>query len=343
MSEALNSQWADLFVAANAFRELGPWAWMNDSQVFGVAEPTKGEIAWCAVLGMKGEVFGLAAYLGTSGLNVYRGIQAGKFGPDDDEILFGFPCLLASFEDRQGLEAGDLALIRSLGLTFRGRNSWPQFKSHQRGWYPWRLEGSEVAFLTDVLRQASMVCSRLRFEPDLLTQPHAQELLVRVIAENGDWVDRWMKPVPLPSVASPEPTIDEHEVAELKALISRREGILEADLFYVPTPTRENKNERPYYPVAMVWADQRSGLVLAMELLSQANDPDLKAQALTARLLALVKEHAWIPQAIHVSRPALATALSGAAGILGCELLVSKHLPAMEELKESLFSRFAGR
>lgn len=343
MSEALNSQWADLLVAAGSFRELGPWAWTNDSQVFGVKEPNREEIAWCAVLGMRGEVFGLAAYLGTPGLSIHGGIQTGKIGADSEEIRFGFPCLLASFEDRQGLEASDIALIRSLGLSFRGRNSWPQFRSHRRGWYPWRLEGSEVALLTDVLRQAYVACSRLRSEPDLLMPPHAQELLVRVIAENGEWVDQWMKPVLLPPVALPEPTIDEHEVAGLKALISRREGIWEGNLFYVPTPTREKRNERPYYPVAMVWADQRSGLILAMELLPQADDPDLRAQALTGRLLALVKEHHRIPRAIHVSRPALAAALSGAAGIIGCELLVSKHLPAIEELKKSLFSRFTGR
>ena len=198
MSDALNSQWTDLFAAASAFRELGPWSWMTDSQVFGVKEPTKGEIAWCAVLGLKGEVFGLAAYLGTAGLSIYRGTQTGKFGADSDEIRFGFPCLLASFEDRQGLEASDIALIRSLGLSFRGRNSWPQFRSHRRGWYPWRLDGSEVAFLAAVLRQALVVCSRLRSEPDLLTPSHPQELLLRVIAENGVWGDRWMKPVPSP-------------------------------------------------------------------------------------------------------------------------------------------------
>ena len=111
----------------------------------------------------------------------------------------------------------------------------------------------------------------------------------------------------------------------------------------MPTPTRESKDERPYYPVAMVWADHSSGLILAMELLPQADDPDLKAQVLTGRLIGLLKEHQQIPTAIHVSRPALATALSVTAEILSCELLVSKHLPATEELRESLFRRFAGR
>ena len=109
----------------------------------------------------EGEVFGLAAYLGTAGLDIHRGIQSGKLGPDSDEIRFGFPCLLTSFENRQDLEASDLSLIRSFGLTFRGRNAWPQFRSHRRGWYPWRLDGAEVAFLAEVIQQAVVVCARV--------------------------------------------------------------------------------------------------------------------------------------------------------------------------------------
>ena len=66
MADSQNAPWSSLFAAANAFRELGPWEWMNDNQVFGVKDPATGEVAWCAVLGMWGEVFGLAAYLGPS-------------------------------------------------------------------------------------------------------------------------------------------------------------------------------------------------------------------------------------------------------------------------------------
>ena len=177
MTEALKAQWKDLFAAADAFRKIGAWAWMDDSMVFGVADAIQGQTAWCAVLGMNRQVFGLAAYLGTVGLSIHSRIQTGELGPDDDEIRFGFPCLMASFENRQGLEASDLALIQSLGLTLRGRNSWPQFRSHRRGWYPWRLDGSEVVFLAEVLQQASVVCSRLRSEPEILKPPRMKEAL----------------------------------------------------------------------------------------------------------------------------------------------------------------------
>jgi hypothetical protein len=341
MSEPLNTRWSSLFVAASAFRALAPWGWVHDNQVFGVVDQATGEVAWCAVLGMKGQVFGLAAYLGTAGLDIHQRIQSGELGADSDEIRFGFPCLLASFEDRQNLDAKDLSLIRALGLAFRGRNAWPQFRSHRRGWYPWHLDDAEAELLTDVLQQAVAVCGRLHSDPGILTLSSTKGRPVRTTTEGSVWVDTWMKPGPLVAVPHPIPVVDEHEAALLKGSISRKEGIWEADLFYVPTPTRENKEERPYYPVAMVWADRRSGMVLGMELLAQADDPDQKAAALSGQLLVLVKQHSQIPRTIHVPRPALAAALSQAAGILGCELVVSKSLPALEELKKSLFARLA--
>ncbi len=341
MTEALKAQWKDLFAAAHAFREVGPWNWMDDSMVFGVVDPVSRETAWCAVLGLRGEVFGLAAYLGAAGLSIHSRIQVGKLGAYDDEIRFGFPCLMASFENRQGLEASDLALIKSLDLTFRGRNSWPQFRSHRRGWYPWRLDGSEVIFLTEVLRQAFVVCSRLRSEPELLKPPRAKELFVRAMAGDGGWIDQWMEPVPPPVVPLQEPVVDEAETARLKSSTARREGIWETDLFYVPTPTQESRDERPYYPVAMCWVDQQSGLGLSLELLEQADDPDLKAWALNGQLLELIKEHSRIPQAIHVPRRALVAALTKSASILGCELSVTKRLPALRALKKHLFQHFA--
>ena len=274
MPDSQNASWASLFAAANAFRELGPWEWMNDNQVFGVKDPATGEVAWCAVLGMRGEVFGLAAYLGTEGLDIHRGIQSGKLGPDSDEICFGFPCLLTSFENRQELEASDLSLIRSLGLTFRGRNAWPQFRSHRRGWYPWHLEGSEVAFLTDVIQQAVVVCARLRSEKGLLGRANAPERFVRVIDKGGIWGDSWMRPAPPVAARYPASFGDEQETVGLKGTRSSRVGTWEVDLFYVPTPTRENSDERPYYPVAMVWADQRSGMVLG----TSAQPPAMSGQ-----------------------------------------------------------------
>jgi hypothetical protein len=342
MPETDTAPWSLLFEAANAFRELAPWTWMDDSQVFGVASRRGREIAWCVVLGLRGEVFGLAAYLGAAGFHVIDRIRTGKLKPNDDEIRFGFPCLLTSFEDRQGLETGDLALVRSTGMKFRGRNAWPQFRSHRRGWYPWLPDRQEVEVLTEVTRQATAVCSRLRDEPALLSSPRSGELFVREEQEDGGWVDRWMVPEQPVPTRYPVVMLGEEEAATLRRLTFDRAGTWEADLFYAPTPTRENRDDRPYYPVASAWADRESGMILCIDLQLAADDPDRWASVLVRQLAALARKHHRVPEEIQVQRSSVKTALAQVTEILGCRLTVARRLPAMQEMKKQMFSHFTG-
>jgi hypothetical protein len=342
MPEVDTAPWTPLFDAAIAFRELAPWNWMYDSQVFGVVSQRRRETAWCVVLGLHGEVFGLAAYLGAEGFRVLDRLRTGKLKPGDDEIRFGFPCLLTSFEDRQELESGDLALIRSTGMKFRGRNAWPQFRSHRRGWYPWLLDRREVEVLTEVMQQAIAVCARLRDEPNLLSPPRPGEQFVREEQEDRGWVDRWMVPEPPEPTRYPVVILGEDEAATLRSLAFDRVGTWEADLFYAPTPTRENRDDRPYYPVASAWADQRSGVILCLDLQPAADDPDRWVSALVGQLLAQARKHHRVPEEIRVRRSSVKTALAQVSEILGCRLTVARRLPAMQEMKKQMFTHFTG-
>lgn len=52
--------WSDLYQASKEFKEVGSWNWMLDSDIFGVQNPSTGEIGYCCILGNPSEVFALA-------------------------------------------------------------------------------------------------------------------------------------------------------------------------------------------------------------------------------------------------------------------------------------------
>ena len=164
METPTNDTWAALYEAAVAFRDTTPWHWMEVVEVFAVENPIDGEVGYCNVIGGGGEEFGLCMFLGAEGFAGYLSLMDGEVDPETFEASTMIRALTASFEDRRVLEKQDLAVIRSLGLRFRGRNTWPYFRSQSPGYVPWFLSEDEALFLTTALQQAAEMCLRVRDE-----------------------------------------------------------------------------------------------------------------------------------------------------------------------------------
>src|SRR3954470_9743139 len=61
-------EWRRLYEAAIRVKELEPWKWMDERQVFGVQNPETGELGFVSLMGMAREHFAVAVYLGAEGL-----------------------------------------------------------------------------------------------------------------------------------------------------------------------------------------------------------------------------------------------------------------------------------
>src|SRR5439155_12572522 len=142
--------------AAVAFRDLAPWRWTSEADLFGVEGPESGQTGYCCVMGGAGEHFALGVYLGSEGLaGLWRLREAGEIGAyDPGEVLSWQNCLMASFEDRNLLRQPDLETIRALGLKFRGRGAWPLLRRYLPGYAPWYLTAPASRFLTAAPEQA---------------------------------------------------------------------------------------------------------------------------------------------------------------------------------------------
>lgn len=325
--------WRRLYEAAMAFKETACWNWMYDSDIFGVRDPLTGESGYCCILGAAGEVFGMAVYRGTEGLDVYLNLLSRQTGSFDLDFLFVQRCLMADFQDRSQLDKTDHQVIRSLGLTFRGGNAWPQFRSYIPGYFPWYLTEAEASFLAVALEQAVDVAVRFRDDPHLLDAPDAETYLFRTAKqEKGQWVwqDEWLEPEPREEKMLSFEPLDETRVARIKERLSPSEQVWEGDFFHLESPVAEGL--RPYYPRVFVWADARSRYLLGHDM----NRPDEPITPLRDSLMEILEKSEIYPGEIRVRRNEAFELLAPLTTRLGIKLVKAKALPAIEVFRKAI-------
>lgn len=334
-------EWKELYHAAIEFKKIQCWKWMWDSDIFGVENPVNGEIGYCCIMGRAEEHFALAVYLGTEGLEGYLKNRSGEISPFSPDVLHLQKCLTVSFEDRSFLQKQDFQIIRTLGLKFRGCNSWPLFRSYQPGYYPWYLTSEEAKYLTIALHQTIDVSLRFKNDPDILTPPVENQYLVRVPEKGRDglsWRDKWLAPHPLEKAEIITEPIDADRLERLKRAVPHHQGIWEIDFFYFPQPVRE-KGERPYYPYTILCVEHYSRLILNHHLMKPT---ECVFSELAEQFLKLAEDTKSLPQEVLVKKEEVSKALKSITSRLGIKIRNVKRLIALEEARTSMFEFLAG-
>jgi len=338
-NDTISSQdWSALYAAAVAFKEVGCWEWMYDSDLFGVQNPETGEIGYCCVMGNLGEVFALNVYQGSEGLESYwllheQATLAEEGVPvSPAELLSSQKCLSASFEDRSDLHKKDLRLIRDLGLQFRGKHACPMFRNYQPGFLPWFLASAEeVRFLTIALQQAQEVGLQTRENADYLTPSQEGEeiYLVRVL-QGGQWTDIWQQPA---AYEPPQliPVIDEKLLGQVKHANFPQRGTWITDCLLFPVEVQEQG--RPYYPHAFLVLND-AALPLGMELLK----PEEREREVPARFLKLLQQMQCLPQVLLVGSAQTLALLEPVAKALEVSIRLEEEIPALQSFLESFGS-----
>ena len=263
MTEQEQKEWGKLYQAAVAFAREAFWDHFEDSQLFGVADPVSGEVGYAAIMGMLGQVFGLAVYLGDEGFRHYQKCRSAEIESEDPRLLFENRSLVVTFENRNDLADTDHSIIKELGLQFRGKKSWPVFRSLRPGFYPWNLELPEVCFLRQVLEQVTDMAHSLSLAPKTAPRIRLGKVWVRVPegeTSSLTWKNTVIKPEP--PAAKPIPLLPSKPAAieKLKRDCRRDKEEVLLDWMFFGIPAREGQ-ERPYYPFALLLVNS-SGLIV---------------------------------------------------------------------------------
>lgn len=324
--------WQKLYRLMAQIKNLAPWDWMEEGDIFGIQMPETGELGFVSVMGALGEHFAVAVYQGARGLGGFWNMQSKgpKLSP---EIVLQVPQLQAAFEDRDLISKEDRDVMKQLGLKYRGANAWPQFRSYRPGCFPWLIEKDEAKMLICALEQLLQVAPRFQEDPDIFTPTTTEhDYLVRV-NNNGKWEDS-VKHI----VFREEKTIDilmnEEALEHLRTLMPGK-LTLEIDLYMMGEPVQEKPKERPFFPFMLMLADHDSGMILGVDMLT----PLPSLEEMWSEVPAIVVEKLaddLPPREIHVKDDMLYLLLQSVAEEAGFNLKKQPRLKQIDRAKREL-------
>lgn len=331
-------EWANLYELMSHIKDLAPWDWMEETDVFGVQSPETQEIGYVSIMGQIGEHYGISVYLGAKGLYQFWDLEA---SPSEEKIL-EIHQLQATWEDREYLTKPDLDIIKQLGLKFRGHDAWPQFRSILPGHMPWYLEADEAHFLVHVLEQILEVAPRSKYNHrkfetrDEKDGFSPKEYLIRVAHQQAEtliWEDKIM------SVAMPEPeyipiSVDSSTIASLRRL-PKRDKTFEIDVIFLFSPISDGGG-RPYFPYALLVVDGETGMILDIEMIYPTSGMVVMWSQVPQSVANILLKGKGIPMRIKVHPGLMAQLLKPLAESINCKIKETPQLVNLNRVKKDL-------
>ena len=333
MTEPTMEQWLGLHKAFMDYCAATPWRWLGNTDVVAVENPSGEYKGYCAVMG-SGEVeYGLSVHIGDEGLAGYLALMTGDVEPESLEAFYMMRALSAMLADREDLDTADRAVIRGLGLRYRGRGKWPMFRSTATGYMPWYLNSDEAEFLTMALRNVTDIASRMAAGEEVLYAESDPSLILTRVFRGGAWQDQWEAFMP-PRPAGPVPDYPDSERLQQLAQSKPRELLVwELSIFYLQTPVQEERGERPYFPTMVLVVDRDSSFVLSPEVLGAIPSTTQRQEA----LVRLLETASILPSEMVVDSASTAGLLESVTRPLGIKLSVGET-PVLDDVKQSLMT-----
>jgi len=273
-------QWTDLHEAAQRIKALAPWEHLRDEDFITIQLPGRDEPVYCSVIGAGGKCFGIGIYPGNEALTRRLRMIHAPEGEPSFVHMFMQTCVNCYFGDREELSNEERALLKELGVKYRGRGQWIYFRSHREGYDAQPLSKKEAALTIDILQNLYMVL-RAYLEGRIKVDFEKGETLLR-------WRDKKKKDlwycaaVPWPdefSFAVETYEIDnENFLAEMNA-IKKTKQVLELDWIYFPFTMSAlfssliHSREVSRYPLCFCVADADAGRTIYRKMLDKDDEP----------------------------------------------------------------------
>lgn len=326
------SVWEGLYSAAAKFHQRKPWEAMDNLDLIGMRDPSSNETGYAITMGSGGTLFGLCLYRGTDGFQIYRELITESVDRQPEDFFAMLNCLKLEFGHRGDLQSEDLAVIRQLGLTFRGSHAWPQFRSLIPGYFPWFLTEAEARFFTLALEIVCAHCERVKAGEVNESLRDGECLVYTCPPDSPTRFDARWEPWPIhgaPLVSLP--VLNLARINTIMAAKPRRDSPWEGDVFYLPSIVYEG--ERPCFTRLAVVCQQVSGVAFAFQIIP----PEVPAaQALSDMLCDSIEKQGVLPDIVFVKQKEVAAALAPLGKAIGMTVRYDKNLRTIQFIRNEL-------
>ncbi|MBU9723539.1 MULTISPECIES: plasmid pRiA4b ORF-3 family protein [Bacillaceae] len=268
--------WKELLLKSKEFHKLSPWRIMTDDMIFAIEDPVSEELLFCSVMGQAGEMFGLAVYIGEEG---YRSLLRTTQGENTMSLIVQMRSITLNFEDREELEKEEYTLIKTYDVPFRGRKSWPSYRSYQPGFYPWLMDNEEARLMLLAVEQAIEVFKEIEAGmrlPDFLDE---DVVCAKVPYEKNGGIAFDNEFILLENYGNEASHSVELAVSELEvkraAKLKKVEASIEFVVEYIDMPLQEEEGQRPIFPLLALAVDHQAGLIIHQSVIPEKRTPEV--------------------------------------------------------------------
>lgn len=329
-------EWDKLYKTAIKIKDIAPWEWLEEHNLFAVQNFDAKEIGFVSIMGAIGEHYAISVYLGEKGFYGFWDFQQSTPDMFTYQKLFEIPQLQVSFEDRNMLHPKDRDTLKKLGLTFRGKQCWPMFRSYRPGFFPWYLTRDEACFLQCVLDQTIDVTLRSMKDRSLLRRDDDKSYLLRKSIKKYDkilWQDSTLKVLP-PAPYPMEFSVNVFAIEVLKKLTPSNIAI-EIDVFMFAEPVKE-QGMRPFYPYALMLVDANNGMIVGNELLQPIPNLESMWSTVPSHVAEILAKLQLLPKTILVNSDLLYQLLLHLSENLDVSVEFTEKLPNIDQACASI-------
>ena len=332
LSAISKEQWKSLIEASLRIAEMKPWTWMEESDVFGI-QPVGAEFpSFVSVMGSFGEYCSMALYDSPAATHQILRLQQNADDNRMDEVL-ETPHLQAIFGSAADLSPEEKTIVKSLGISPRGRSAWPYYKSFRPGYAPWFIEPGEVSRLLLAMEQLLEFAPRFKKDPSILPEIGSTGRFWVRIQEVQDGHAVWREEVrEYPQelkrlrIAIPQSVVDGMRFIPVTDMCVELDAPLIHHFLGKP-------GERPRFPYLLILVESESLYSFGVEMMTVETTLEALWEQFPGRVLKALLKHKIKPSTLRVNNAWLQMILSPICGELGIQVQRCNRLPALERVR----------